>query len=152
MDLITYIYYKLHQIRNWLNFGALCDRPLGIHATTKVYNLKNIEYDPTTGNVFRQPGGIYSAAAQIKIGSHTWIGPNVGIITQNHDLANPDIYSEPEPITIGTYCWIGMNAVILSGVVLGDHTIVGAGSIVTHSFQDGHCIIAGNPAKEIRRL
>jgi acetyltransferase-like isoleucine patch superfamily enzyme len=42
-----------------------------------------------------------------------------------------------------------MNAVILPGVTLGDHTIVGAGSVVTHSFPEGHCTIAGNPAKKI---
>ncbi len=45
-----------------------------------------------------------------------------------------------------------MNAVILPGVTLGDHTVVGAGAIVTKSFPDGHCIIAGNPAKEIRKI
>ena len=45
-----------------------------------------------------------------------------------------------------------MNSVILPGVVLGDHTVVGAGSIVTKSFEDGYCVIAGNPAKVIRTL
>ena len=45
-----------------------------------------------------------------------------------------------------------MNSVILPGVTLGDHTIVGAGSVVTKSFPDGDCVIAGNPARMIRRL
>ena len=45
-----------------------------------------------------------------------------------------------------------MNTVILPGVSLGDHTIVGAGSVVTKSFQEGNCVIAGNPAKVIRYL
>lgn len=45
-----------------------------------------------------------------------------------------------------------MNSVILPGVSLGDFTIVGAGSVVTKSFPDGHLIIAGNPAKPIRHL
>ena len=45
-----------------------------------------------------------------------------------------------------------MNAVILPGVTLGDHTIVGAGSIVTKSFPEGYVVIAGNPAKIIRTL
>lgn len=55
-------------------------------------------------------------------------------------------------VVIGSNCWIGMNAVILPGVVLGDRTIVGAGGIVTKSFPNGHCIIAGNPAKIIRTI
>ena len=45
-----------------------------------------------------------------------------------------------------------MNSVILPGVTLGPHTIVGAGSVVTHSFPDGYCVIAGNPARLIRTL
>jgi acetyltransferase-like isoleucine patch superfamily enzyme len=45
-----------------------------------------------------------------------------------------------------------MNAVILPGVTLGDHTIVGAGSVVTKSFENGNCVIAGNPAKIIKNL
>ena len=45
-----------------------------------------------------------------------------------------------------------MNSVILPGIVLGNHTIVGAGSIVTKSFPEGNCVIAGNPAKKIRDL
>ena len=49
-------------------------------------------------------------------------------------------------------CWIGFNAVILPGVILGDNTIVGAGSIVTKSFESGHCVIAGNPAKIIKYI
>jgi acetyltransferase-like isoleucine patch superfamily enzyme len=45
-----------------------------------------------------------------------------------------------------------MNAVILPGVVLGDHTIVGAGAVVTKSFPEGYCIIAGVPAKVIKTI
>jgi len=55
-------------------------------------------------------------------------------------------------VYIGDYCWIGANAVILLGVHLGPHTIVGAGSIVTKSFPEGYCVIAGNPAKIIKKL
>lgn len=45
-----------------------------------------------------------------------------------------------------------MNSVVLPGVSLGPHTVVGAGSVVTKSFPDGYCVVAGNPAKIIRRL
>jgi carbonic anhydrase/acetyltransferase-like protein (isoleucine patch superfamily) len=45
-----------------------------------------------------------------------------------------------------------MNSIILPGVVLGIRTIVGAGSVVTKSFPDGYCVIAGNPAKIIKTL
>ena len=45
-----------------------------------------------------------------------------------------------------------MNAVLLPGTTLGDHTVVGAGAVVTKSFPDGYVVIAGNPAKVIRTL
>lgn len=81
-----------------------------------------------------------------------WIGPNVGLITANHDLSDLSKNAEPRDISIAEHCWIGMNAVILPGVRLGPHTVVGAGAVVTKSFPDGHCAVAGNPAKVIRRL
>lgn len=55
-------------------------------------------------------------------------------------------------VRIDDYCWIGMNVVVLPGVHLGPRTIVGAGSVVTKSFSDGYCVIAGNPAKKIKDI
>ena len=51
---------------------------------------------------------------------------------------------------IGKHCVIGGRAIILPGVELGDHVFVAAGSVVTKSFPS-HCMIAGNPAKIIRK-
>ena len=45
-----------------------------------------------------------------------------------------------------------MNVLILAGVELGPSTIVGGGSVVTKSFPEGYCVIAGNPAKVIKYL
>ncbi len=52
-------------------------------------------------------------------------------------------------IKIGNNCFIGIRSIILPGVILGDNTIVGAGSVVTKSFTEGNVIIAGNPAHAI---
>lgn len=67
-------------------------------------------------------------------------------------MQNLDRHEEAKPVLIGEKCWIGMNSVILPGVILGPHTVVGAGSVVTKSFVDGYCIVAGNPAKIIRKI
>jgi len=98
------------------------------------------------------PGNYIQAIHGIELGDYTNIGPNVGIISANHDPLNNDRHLSSPPIIIGKHCWIGMGAVILPGVRLGDYTIVGANAVVTKSFESGHCVIAGNPAKIIRHI
>lgn len=112
----------------------------------------NIEFDVDDLNNFQGTGIYYQAFGKIRLGKGTYIGPNVGLITSNHDIGNLDEHITPKPILIGEKCWIGMNSVILPGVELGNNTIVGAGSVVTKSFKQGNCVIAGNPAKIIKEV
>ncbi len=98
------------------------------------------------------PGVYINAQNGVSIGDYTNLGPNVGIISANHDFVNNESYSSSTPIQIGKNCWLGKDANILPGVVLGDFTIVGAGAIVTKSFPDGYCVLAGNPAIIIKQL
>ena len=51
---------------------------------------------------------------------------------------------------IGHDTWIGHGAIIKPEIVIGDGAIVGAGSVVTKNVED-YTIVAGNPAKTIRR-
>ena len=51
---------------------------------------------------------------------------------------------------IGNDVWIGQNALILPGVHIGDGAIIGANSIVG-SYVEPYTIVAGNPAKVIRK-
>lgn len=46
---------------------------------------------------------------------------------------------------------IGSGATILCGVTIGEHAIVGAGSVVTHDVPPD-TIVAGNPARELRKI
>jgi acetyltransferase-like isoleucine patch superfamily enzyme len=55
------------------------------------------------------------------------------------------------PTLIRRRASIGSNATILCGVTVGEGAIVGAGSVVTEDVAD-RTIVAGNPAKEIRKL
>lgn len=101
-----------------------------------------------------QSFGIYyqNASAKIYLGDDCYIGPNVGLITANHDIDDLSKSLEGQDIHIGNNCWIGMNSTVLPGVTLGDKTVVGAGSVVTKSFPSGNIVIAGNPAKVIKNL
>ena len=51
---------------------------------------------------------------------------------------------------IGNDVWIGQNAVILPGVHIGDGAIIGANSVVGSDVEP-YTIVAGNPAKELRK-
>lgn len=128
------------------------DVPWPVSSRICITGYKNISFHPDDLNNFQGFGNYYQAIGKITIGRGTYIAPNVGIITSNHDLNNLDKHLPPEDVVIGEKCWIGMNSIILPGVSLGSQTIVGAGSVVTKSFTNGNCVIAGNPARIIKNL
>ncbi len=53
-------------------------------------------------------------------------------------------------VIIGNDVWIGMESIIMSGVNIGDGAVIGARSVVTKNV-DPYTIVAGNPAKIIRK-
>ena len=53
-------------------------------------------------------------------------------------------------VIIGNDVWIATNAVIISGVTIGDGAVVAACSVVTKDIPP-YTIVAGNPAKQIRK-
>ena len=134
-------------------FGFNRHIPWPVSPFIKITTSENIKFDVDDINNFQAIGNYFqNFRGNICIGKGTYIAPNVGIITVNHNPHNLDEYMEGKDVIIGAKCWIGMNSIILPGVKLGDHTIVGAGSIVTKSFSNGNMIIAGNPAKVIKNI
>lgn len=87
----------------------------------------------------------------IELGDNVFIGPGVKIISANHDFQDYTKYSDAKPIIIGNDVWIGANAIILPEVNIADGCIIGAGSVVTKCFMQKNSIIAGNPAKVIKK-
>ncbi len=116
-----------------------------------VTNASNIEFAPEDLNNFQGIGNYFQAMGKIVIGKGTYIANGAGIITANHNVKCLDEHLPPQEVVLGKKCWIGMNSIILPGVHLGDNTIVGAGAVVTKSFPEGNVIIAGNPAKIIKK-
>lgn len=127
--------------------------PFPVSHRNNIGNYKNLIFDPNDMNNFQNFGCYYQDfQAKIVIGKGTYIAPNVGLITQNHKIGDLDNHDEAKDIILGNKCWIGMNSTILPGVILGDETVVGAGSVVTKSFPEGRCVIVGNPARILKRL
>ena len=108
-----------------------------------------------------------------KIGSHVWIGPQAyfdarALVLDDYVGWGPGAKvlgsthtAEPlevpiiatalliKPVFIGRGADIGMNATILPGVRIGDHSIVGAGAVVTQDVSE-YTIVAGVPARVLR--
>jgi acetyltransferase-like isoleucine patch superfamily enzyme len=133
-----------------LNLGGNKKAYWPVHYTSQVYDAQNILI-----GIDAYPGimkGCYiTGKGGIIIGDYTQIAPNVIIVSANHDVYDSRKHI-CKPVKIGKYCWIGAGAKIMPGVQLGDWTIVAAGAVVTKSFVEGHCIVAGVPAKKIKEL
>jgi acetyltransferase-like isoleucine patch superfamily enzyme len=133
-----------------LNWGGNKRAYWPVHWTSKVYDPEKI-----TVGIDSYPGimgGCYiTGRAGLVIGDYTQIGPNVVIVTANHDLYDLRVPVEG-PVKIGKYCWIGAGAKIMPGVILGDWTTVAAGAVVTKAFPEGHCLVAGVPARKVKDL
>lgn len=111
------------------------------------------------GDGFGISGTTIYSTSSIKIGKNATIGANCKIIDNDFHPLDPEQrrlnlneeHTARAPITIGDNCFIGMNSIILKGTTLGNNVVVGAGSVVHGTFPD-NCIIAGNPAKVIRKI
>lgn len=100
-------------------------------------------------NVLIQQCCTFMDRCGITIGDGTFIAPKVNLITINHP-AEPSKRdcTYGAPIVIGKNVWIGIASTVLPGVTIGDNSIVGANSVVTHDVPP-NTIVAGSPARKI---
>lgn len=75
--------------------------------------------------------------------------------SRQYDLAEDDdaevfAWRESHAVTLGHDIWIGHGATVLAGVTIGNGAVVGAGAVVSKDVAP-YCIVAGVPAKPIRR-
>ena len=64
---------------------------------------------------------------------------------------NGKIINHPRPIVIKDHVWICNGVKICKGVTIAENNIIGMGSVVTKSFSETNCVIAGNPAQIVKR-
>ena len=105
-------------------------------------------------DVYINFGCVILDCAKVTIGSHTLLGPNVGLYAANHatdanERINGGCYGKP--IHIGKNVWLGGDVKVLPGVSIGDNTIIGTGSIVTKDIP-ANVIAVGNPCKVIKEI
>lgn len=120
---------------------------------------------------------IFQRARGVKIGRHVFIGPNMLIdlvyphlvtiedyVSMGYGMifahSNPTCSKEIKrfyyprkvaPVNLKRGSWLGAGTVVLSGVTIGENSVVGANSLVTKDVEP-YTVVAGNPATPIKEL
>ncbi len=155
--LITFLYHtlKFSFTKGWLNLKGVKygKRPLfmlniplirnygemivGNNFRISCYQFKSELYTSKNGklkignNVFINRGVSISANLVIEIGDNCLIGDMVSIQDSNWHEVTQNAGVKTSAIKIGKNVWIGKNTIILPGVTIGDHAVIGTSSIIS---------------------
>lgn len=128
---------------------------LGIHLPQTSNMVQPLHIDVASGleigeNVFINYNCSMMAAGGIIIEDNVQIGPDVMLVTTNHDFNRRDIVIH-KSIILKKGAWIGSRSLILPGVTVGENAVVAGGAVVTKDVEP-NTIVGGNPAKVIKIL
>jgi acetyltransferase-like isoleucine patch superfamily enzyme len=105
-----------------------------------------------------EPGGTLAVleGQDLSLGKDCMVAADVEIRTgDSHPILEqaPEIsrINQGSPVRIGDHVWLGKRVVVLKGVELASGVVVGVGSIVTKSELENDVILAGSPARVVRR-
>jgi acetyltransferase-like isoleucine patch superfamily enzyme len=101
--------------------------------------------------VFINQGTTIVAYKSISIGDDCRIGDYVGIYDTDHHPVEEGAEVRLAPVVVGRNVWIARGAIVLPGVSIGDHAVVGAGAVVSTDVP-ARTLVAGNPARVVREL
>lgn len=113
---------------------------LSIHPTAKVNNAV-----------------LNLSSGTITVGEYSFFGHGVSVLTGSHEIEKfgaerqDAIPKEGNDITIGKGVWVASNATIVGPCTIGDHAVVGVGSVVMDDVEP-YQIVAGAPAKVIKTI
>lgn len=117
---------------------------------------KGARFDPTTHIGNNSGLGVDCLlSGRVYIGNDVMMGPYCIMYATNHahdrldEPMNLQGFEEEKPIYIGDDVWIGARVIILPGVNVGNHVIIGAGSVVTKDIPD-YAIVGGSPARVLK--
>ena len=91
---------------------------------------------------------------EIYVGDDVMMGPNVILCTATHpvhaDLRRAQVQYNL-PVRVGKGVWIGGGSIVLPGVTIGEDSVIGAGSVVTHDIP-AHVVAVGSPCRVLREV
>jgi acetyltransferase-like isoleucine patch superfamily enzyme len=129
----------------------------GLYLDTGVHIKEYAYLDAYMGNIFCGEGvrighhAVIAGHGGVRIGKWSGIAGLSYVIAANHDfsdLSRPFVQQQEtkKGITIGEFVWGGSGVIILDGVTIGDHAVIGAGSVVRRDVEP-YSVILGNPAR-----
>jgi maltose O-acetyltransferase len=92
--------------------------------------------------------------APIAIGARCWLASCVQLLAATHPIdpiPRRDGWEYGAPITLADNVWLGGGVIVCPGVTIGEHTVVGAGAVVTRDLPAG-VVAYGNPARVVREI
>jgi acetyltransferase-like isoleucine patch superfamily enzyme len=97
-----------------------------------------------------------TAHQYVELGESVFTGQSVFITDASHGYQDPELpigkqFGLHQPVFIGSGSWIGHGVAILPGTRIGRNVVVAAGSVVRGQVED-HAVVAGSPARVVRRL
>lgn len=148
---IYILFYRWNLIKQ---IGSVGEK-LSINGKLTIVNPKNLEI----GSYCSLNHGAYiNALNPITIGNDVTVSANVSIISTGIDYlkwfsTGIKSHTEGERTIIGNHVWIGSNATILNGVkISGEYIVIAANSVVTKDINEDFCVVAGCPAKIIKKI
>jgi acetyltransferase-like isoleucine patch superfamily enzyme len=87
----------------------------------------------------------------VTIGSNCLVANNVSFFDSDFHAVEEGSITKSGPIVLGRNVWIGAGVIILANVSIGDHSVIGAGSVVTRPIP-ANTLAAGNPCRRIRAI
>ena len=98
------------------------------------------------GGVRCSPGS--HLTAETMVADRVFLGAGVRTVNDKELIwRDPDHEQPLSPPVFAYGCKVGSGAVILAGVTIGEHALVGAGSVVTRDVT-AHAIVYGVPARQ----
>ena len=141
-----------------------CHIVIGNKTNSKLYGMQNIKISMVSNNAkltigtdFYNAYSTYNIGnnANVEIGNDCMFSGGIHILAGDcHNIIDKKsgtILSKNSNLRIGNHVWVGSHSTILKNASIQSDSIVGANSLVASKFDESNIIIAGNPAKIIKK-
>lgn len=102
----------------------------------------------------REASVLVMEGRKVMIGADSMLSYRIHIRTSDShkitDLDSGERINEAKDVIIGAHAWISQNVTLLKGADIGNHSVVGLGSVCSKPYPD-NCIIAGVPGQVIKQ-